>query len=228
MGVAALLGAVAAGSAEPDAREPILRLGLALSGAHALLRVVLWRWADRGSLRAALPLLLARPTSLVDGKRGIVFGALGTGHRTTEALRAHSEHLGSYQSTDEEGRVTTHERYRHWNTSRLTCDAGNRTVLFLADGTELRVDRARRVVDAGMVHGVAAEQTYARFRSTHREGDPAALLGRLRLRNERWIVEDAVILLGSRRRLAGETGAQLVALASLLLLVGLGVLAVAL
>jgi hypothetical protein len=79
-----------------------------------------------------------------------------------------------------------------------------------------------------MCPDVAERATYMRFKSVHREGDPAALLGRAHLSGERWVVEDAVILLGDRRRLARETTAQLLALLGLVLLVGLGALAVVL
>ncbi|MCA9578188.1 MAG: hypothetical protein H6726_26780 [Sandaracinaceae bacterium] len=223
---ALLVGGIAVGTAAARVGELVLRVVFAIGGAHALVRLVMWRWADRGALRATLPLLLGRPAALVEGSRGLLAGALGERHRTTEALSAHSEHLGSYESTDEQGRVTVHEQYRNWNESHLSCDAGQGTRIFLADGTLVVAGNVRRVVDAGVSpRKPKRDEDYARFESQHQEGDPAVLLGRLVRRDEHWEVDDAVLLLGSRSQLWRETAPQLVGVLGLTVIMAAGVIA---
>lgn len=223
--LAATLAAALAASAAGDALGITVRLALIVGGVHALVRLVVWRWAERGVLRRTLPLLLAAQGQPREGARGLFAGALGRALRTTETLTAHSEHLGTYQSTDEQGHVTTHDRYREWNTCEITCDAGPATTVFLADGTELSLGSLRAVVDAGMVPGATHPPAYLRLESAHGVGDSASLLGLAVGRDGTWEVRDALLLLGDRRALARATAHQLLALLGLLTLVGAGLLA---
>lgn len=206
-----------------DALVPTVCFTLVLGGVHALARVLRWQWADSTGLRVGLPLLLVRAGGLRDGKRGRFTGALGTACRSSETFTAHSEYLGTTQSVDDQGRVTTHDKYRHWQTRSVSSTVGQGTGIHLADGTLLSAGKVEQTVDVRLIPRGTKDPVYASFGSEHAPGDVASLFGVAREVDGGWVVDPCRVLLGDVKTLRRETARHLGALLGLLLVVAAGV-----
>lgn len=208
-----------------DALVPTVCLTLVLGGLHALARVLRWQWADATGLLVGLPLLLVPPGTLGSGKRGRFTGALEKACRTSESFTEHSEYLGTSQTVDDQGRVTTHDRYRHWQTRSVSSSVGQGAALYLANGSLLQAGKVQQTVDVTLTPRVAKAPVYASFASEHAPGDVGHLFGVARDVDGTWVVDPCDVLLGDVKALRRETALHLGALLGLLLLVAAGVLA---
>ncbi len=208
-----------------DALVPTVCLTLLLGGVHALVRVLRWQWADFTGLFVGLPLLLVPVGTLGSSQRGRFSGALEKGCRSSESFTAHSEYLGTTQSVDQQGRVTTHDRYRHWQTRSVSSSLGQGASLYLANGTLLQAGKVLQTVDVTLTPRATQGEVYASFASEHAPGDVAHLFGVARDVDGTWVVEPCDVLLGDMKALRRETVRHLGALFGLLFLVASGVAA---
>ncbi len=192
VGLGAGFMAMALGTANEDMRWEACVLPLILAGAYALVRAPLWMWSAAPALVAALRVLFGRRAT----------GALVASHRSTERLTAHSEFLGTEQRVDDQGRVTTHDRYRNWNAR--SANANHRVTIALPDGTRVRSESSVAVIDVGMrprkdapsPRGGPAGTPYAASDSEHEIGDVASLVGRTEASDGETRVVGATVLLG--------------------------------
>lgn len=224
--LSAMFSALAVGTMAGDVLALATRFALAEGGVLALVRVALWQWADRSGTVTALPILFARPGRLGSGARGRFTGSLGQGARTHEQFTAHSKYLGTTQTRDEQGRVTTYDRYKEWQTRAVSSDVTEGAELFLPDGTLLRAGRIACVVDAEASPAPPNDSVYARFEGKHLPGEAVSFLGVSRQVEGGWVVDECRVLLGGLPALRREAMRHLGALAGLLALVALGALAV--
>jgi hypothetical protein len=163
--------------------------------------------------------------TLGSGKRGRFTGALEKACRTSESFTEHSEYLGTSQTVDDQGRVTTHDRYRHWQTRSVSSSVGQGAGLYLADGTLLQAGKVQQTVDVTLTPRAAKAPVYASFASEHAPGDVAHLFGVARDVDGTWVVQPCDVLLGDVKALRRETALHLGALFGLLFLVASGVAA---
>jgi hypothetical protein len=119
--------------------------------------------------------------------------------------RAHSEYLGTSQSVDDQGRVTTHDRYRHWQTRSVSSSLGQGASLYLANGTLLQAGKVLQTVDVTLTPRATQGEVYASFASEHAPGDVAHLFGVARDVDGTWVVEPCDVLLGDVKALRRET-----------------------
>lgn len=173
-----ILGPVAAAgfaTAYAGVGEPTAYLGGALlvTSAFALLRLGLWSYRQSGALGTTVRLLMAGSGRTFTGR----LSAAGSFSRT-DTYTVHTIHLGTHTTTDDEGRVTTHERHRTWYERAVSGKAPSRICVVLEDGSTVET-RAAYVLTThlgGRLHS-GQRDVIARYSSKHETGDVATLVG---------------------------------------------------
>ena len=204
-----------------------LHAGLAIGGLVACVRLAY-------ALRAHVPTLrdLLRVTMRERGDGGVGTwvrrdGQLGDATiRRSEDYVAKARHLGTDHYTDAKGVRQSHDRFETWYERHIAVRADGALELFLDDGSIVRVASMSRSTDLALVHVGTNDgregDIFGRFRAAHTAGDPATFYGRVSHREPSVLVlDDAVLVLDPRRRLAWRATLHI---ASLVLLGGLAVI----